>query len=51
MKEVEAKEKPVKKKKSVGFALEQNTVLEFDKTKKIVETEGNVVLITDRKTV
>ena len=41
----------MKKKKSVGFALEQNTVLEFDKTKKIVETDGNEVLTTERKTV
>ena len=35
------KEDKPKKKKSVGFALEQNTVLEFDKTKRIVETEAN----------
>jgi Potential Monad-binding region of RPAP3 len=32
-----AEEIPAKKKKSVGFALDQNTVKEFDKTKKIVE--------------
>ena len=35
------KEEKPKKKKSVGFALEQNTVREFDKTKRIVETEAN----------
>jgi len=35
------KEDKPKKKKSVGFALEQNTVREFDKTKRIVETEAN----------
>lgn len=34
-----AEEIPAKKKKSVGFALDQNTVKEFDKTKKIVEVD------------
>ena len=34
-------EKPAKKKKSVGFNLDKNTVLEFDKTKRIQDSAPN----------
>ena len=37
---------PPKKKKSVGFSLEQNTVREFDKTKRIVEMEEDAATNT-----